>query len=341
MVFLKAFSCFTIISDKVADCSSDNDCCSTTTTVKRNDVISVTNKFSWEEIRKRSKNFSKVIGSGGFSTVYLARLPESSSGLAAVKVQLACTERLARIYDQELQILLRLKHPNIVKYLGYCDDREEERVLLFEYASNGTLHDKLHNSRGDVTLTWRTRKLIAFQLAAALEYLHGIQIIHGDIKASNVLLDQQQNCKLCDFGSAKLGFTSMVLPPSSTKMNRMIMGSQGYVDPHYLKTGLVSKKNDVYSYGVVLLELITGRVAFSFEKGEKLTEIAGPAVSGVVSVETMVDPRLRHCDGFNLEEAKAMVSLAGKCIGGSPMARPCAAEIVAFMKNKFQSVTQL
>ncbi|KAI3807576.1 hypothetical protein L1987_23506 [Smallanthus sonchifolius] len=302
---MKSFFCFTV-SDKVADCSSDDK----------------VNKFSWEEIKKRSGNFSTQIGSGGFSTVYLARLPDS--GLTAVKIQSACTERLARIHDQELQILIRLKHPNIVRLLGHCDDREEERVLLFEYASNGTLHDKLHH------LTWKARTLIAFQLAVALEYLHGMQIIHGDIKASNILLDQNLNCKLGDFGSAKLGFTSMVLPPSSTKMNRMIMGSQGYIDPHYLKTGLVSKKNDIYSFGVVLLELITGREAFSLERGEMLTEIMGP----VVGVEEVVDPRL---NGFDLEEVKAMVSMAGKCIASSPMARPCATKIVAFMRDKFQA----
>ncbi|KAI3523374.1 hypothetical protein L1887_01438 [Cichorium endivia] len=94
----------------------------------------------WEEIKKRSRNLSRVIGSGGFSTVYLARLPDS--GLTAVKIQLACTERLAQIHDQELQILLRLKHPNIVNFLGHCDNKEEERVLLFEYVSKGIAPQK-------------------------------------------------------------------------------------------------------------------------------------------------------------------------------------------------------
>nr|GEV37581.1 RNA-directed DNA polymerase, eukaryota [Tanacetum cinerariifolium] len=275
MVFiLKA--CFTISSDdhssKVADCGSSS-----------------SKAFSWDEITKASKNFSKVIGSGGFSTVYLARLGDV---LTAVKIQSSCTDRLTRIHDQELQILLTLEHhPNIVNFLGHSSSCDEH-ALLFEYVS------------------WKQRTMIAFHLAQALEYIHSLHIIHGDIKASNLLLDQHYNSKLCDFGSAKLGFTSMVLPPSSTKTNRMmIMGSQGYVDPHYLKTGLVSKKNDIYSYGVVLLELITGKEAFSMERGDKLTQIIGK----VVCVDDVMDPRLIKYDAFDIEEVKGMVKMAGKC----------------------------
>ncbi|KAI3757505.1 hypothetical protein L6452_05045 [Arctium lappa] len=312
MPFLNFFGCYTI-SDKVADCSAE--------------YGGATNTFSWEDLKKRSGNFSTIIGSGGFSTVYLAKLPDST--LTAIKIQSVCTERLTRIHEQELQILLRLKHPNIVKLLGHCNDREQEGVLLFEYVSNGTLHEKLQTK----AMSWKARTSIARQLASALEYLHGMQIIHGDIKSSNILLDEQENCKLCDFGSAKLGFSSMVLPPCSTKRSRlMVMGSHGYVDPDYLKTGLVSKKNDVYSYGVVLLELVTGREAFSLERGEMLTEV----VKGVVEVEEVVDPRLRYGGGgVDMEEVKDMVEMAVMCIGCLPMNRPCASEIVAWMKEKF------
>lgn len=175
---------------------------------------------------------------------------------------------------------------------------------MFEYVPNGNLQDKLHTAKttrirrggrktaagagGDEeeqgVLSWNSRIKIAFQLAQALEYLHHqcpLQIVHGDIKASNILLDHQLNCKLCDFGSAKMGFASSVFPPSPPPpppMSRMMVGSPGYTDPHYLRTGIASKKNDVYSFGVILLELITGREALCSRTGHKLTSIAAPAL---------------------------------------------------------------
>ncbi|KAK9056606.1 hypothetical protein SSX86_023968 [Deinandra increscens subsp. villosa] len=260
----------------LADCSTSED-----------DIAPTTfHEFSWYDIKKGTRNFSAQIGSGGFSTVYLASLPDF--GLTAVKIQSTCTQRLAQIHDHELQVFTRLKNLNIAKFLGHCsNDSEQERALLFEFASNDTLHERLDHHN----LTWKTRTAIAFQLASAMEYLHGINIIHADIKSSNILLDQDLNCKLCDFGSAKLGFASMVLPPSSTKMNRMITGSQGYVDPNYLKPDWFQTRM-MYSFGVVLLELITGREAFSLERGEKLTEMMGAVVNGTVGVEEVMDPRL-------------------------------------------------
>lgn len=289
------FLCFTIFSDydKVADCGT-------------NENIVTPCSFTWEEIRKGSMNFSTQIGCGGFSTVYVARLPH---GLTALKIQ------SARFHDKELQILSQLTpHPNIVNFLGHCSniDDSEQRVLLFEYASNGTLHEKLNH------LKWKTRTKIAFQLASALEYLHSIQIIHGDIKASNILLDQHLNCKLCDFGSATIS--------SSTKQKKqMIMGSQGYVDPDYLKKGFVSMTNDIYGYGVVLLQLITGREAFSLEKGEKLIDFMAPVLNGDMRLEeVMMMDNLIH-----LDEAKAMLNLAKNCIHSSPMLRPSATQILA------------
>ena len=205
----------------------------------------------------------------------------------------------------------------------------------------------LHGSTGSedkkLLLQWKTRMAIAFQLAQAIEYLHEkceLQIVHGDIKASNVLLDENLNCKLCDFGSAKMGFSSTVLPPSTSRMNQvMMMGSPGYVDPHYLRTGIPSKKNDIYSFGVILLELLTGIEAFCSERVQPLTSVVGPILRDAGQVGNLVDPRLSG--SFDLEEAREMAAMAELCLGPSPTLRPSASDILHTMKLKIPSISYL
>ncbi|XP_015574510.1 probable receptor-like protein kinase At4g10390 [Ricinus communis] len=291
----------------------DDDCCE--------------KKYSWNDIERLTMNFARVVGSGGFSTVFLARLP--SLTLGAVKIH-GNSDHLNRLFKQELDILLQLRHDNIVKLLGHCDD-QDRGALVLEYVPNGSLQDKLHGAATEI-LSWKRRMAIAFQLAQALEYLHDkctLQIVHGDIKASNILLDEHLNCKLCDFGSAKMGFSSMVMPSSRTK--QVMMGSPGYTDPHYLRTGMASKKNDIYSYGVIILELVTGMEAFCEERGQLLTSMMGPMLRNARDCEAtkmaeMVDPRL--AGDFDLKEARAMLSLSALCLGQSPVLRPSAAQIL-------------
>ncbi|XP_031274687.1 probable receptor-like protein kinase At1g33260 [Pistacia vera] len=296
---------------------------------------SSTKKYSWDDIETFTNNFSVVIGSGGFSNVYLARLPGSIHPQGAIKI-------LNQVFQQELDILLRLCHENIVKFLGYCNDKDEG-ALVFEYVPNGSLHEKLHggSKRMESILPWKNRMAIAFQLAKAIEYLHEkctLHIVHGDIKSSNILLDEYFNCKLCDFGSAKMGFSSVVLPPSRTK--QVMMGSPGYTDPHYLRTGIASKKNDIYSYGVILLELVTGMAAFCPERGQLLTSLAAAVLKDVSECESkkvkeMVDPRLGG--EFDLEEARTMLSISELCLRQAPIHRPSASEILHTMEDKIFS----
>lgn len=308
----------------------------------------IVRRFSWDEIEVLTMkcSSSRMIGYGGFSSVYLAKFLDSSLG--AVKIQCS-SERLNQVYKQELEILLSVSHPNIVKLKGYCDERDEG-VLVFDYMCNGTLDENLRGSRkNSFTLSWKKRMVIAYQLASAIEYLHdrcSLQIVHGDIKASNVLLDEDFNCKLCDFGSAKMGFSSLVLPPSSSsslprKHNRMIVGSQGYLDPHYLKTGLASKKQDVYSFGVILLELITGIEAFCAKNKQKLTTIADPMLRDATKVEELMDPQFDNDHTFDLEEAKVMASVSAMCLRRSPSTRLSASEIITTMKDQVPSISKL
>ncbi|TYJ22417.1 hypothetical protein E1A91_A08G124700v1 [Gossypium mustelinum] len=281
-------------------------------------------KFRWEEIKAATKDFSRVIGQGGFSNVYLANLSGSSHG--AVKIH-AASDLLNQVFKQELDILLRLHHDNIVKLLGYCDDLE-----------------KLHEREKEV-LSWKTRTSIAFQLAQAIEYLHEkctLHIVHGDIKPSNVLLDQYFNCKLCDFGSAKMGFSSTVVPPSCSRTKQVMVGSPGYTDPHYWRTGLTSKKNDVYGLGVIILELVTGMKAFCPEKGQLLTSIVAPNLRDLSEhgaeekVAQLVDPRL--AGEFDLEEARCLLSIAALCLHQSLTVRPSVSQIIEMIKEKITSI---
>ncbi|KAL0409171.1 UNVERIFIED_CONTAM: putative receptor-like protein kinase [Sesamum radiatum] len=186
-------------------------------------------------------------------------------------------------------------------------------------------------------LPWKTRLAVAFQLAQAIAYLHRNCIVHGDIKASNILLDEDLNCKLCDFGSAKMGLSSTVALQDSN--SRMMVGSPGYTDPLYLKTGLASDKNDVYSFGVVVLELITGMEAFSPGRGEALATRAGPMLRDVEKVGEMVDGRIRG--EVDLEEARAMAALSAICVSDSPSVRPSAPDILTTMRSKVPSLSLL
>ncbi|KAF5187231.1 Salt tolerance receptor-like cytoplasmic kinase [Thalictrum thalictroides] len=302
-------------------------------------TTTVIRRFSWKEIISLSANFSTVIDQGGFSTVYLAHFPNSSSCHGAIKIH-ENTQRLNQNFRQEFDILLHLgRHQNIVQLLGYCDEQDDDKggALLFEYVPSGNLQQKLHGKTA-ARMPWKSRMWIAFQLARAIKYLHHnctLPIVHGDIKSSNILLDDQLNCKLCDFGSAKMGFSATLRPSSSLSL----MGSPGYIDPHYLRTGIASKKNDVYSFGVILLELITGMEAFCSETEQLLTNIAGPLLRGgqnKVDLRSLMPAEdLSHSEE---EEVMTMASISALCLTQQPSLRPSMEDIVTTMTNKISSI---
>ncbi|PHU12738.1 putative receptor-like protein kinase [Capsicum chinense] len=309
-----------------------------TADIEEVDYSKRTVEYTCDEVEKFTMNLSRsrLIAYGGFSTVYLAQFPDSM--LCAVKIIDLSSERFEKVYKQELDILLQIEHENIVKFLGNCDNGDAG-MLLFEYIPNGTLQEKLHCIEAKKVLSWRNRMAIAYQLAKAIEYLHEkctLPIVHGDIKSSNVLLDKKFNCKLCDFGSAKMGFSSTILPPSA---NRVLLGSPGYTDPHYLRTGIASKKNDIYSYGIIILELISGFEALSSDNGERLISKASVILRDSSKVAEMIDSRLNGV--YDLEEAKVMVSLAGFCLGDSPSLRPSASQILSTITSKISSMSFL
>ncbi|CAN6276447.1 unnamed protein product [Urochloa humidicola] len=294
-------------------------------------------QLAWAEVEAATRGFSsRVVGRGGFSTVYLASLPSSSSSrLGAVKVTCS-SERLRRAFRRELDVLLSLRHPHVVRLLGYCDERDEG-VLVFEYAPNGDLHEMLHGAAAG--LPWARRVAVAFQVAAALEYLHegrgeDAPVIHGDIKASNVLLDADLNAKLCDFGFAHVGVAANAAGgggggrPSAP---RAVMGSPGYVDPHLLRSGVATEKSDVYSFGVLLLELLTGKEAVCRDTRHRLAAAVGPKLAGG-EVSDVLDQRLGG--EYDAAEAAAVAEIAMECVSDRPELRPSMADVARALREK-------
>ncbi|PAN46490.1 hypothetical protein PAHAL_9G189200 [Panicum hallii] len=290
--------------------------------------------LSWAQVEAMTGGFtSAVVGEGGFSTVYLARL---SGALAAVKVHRS-SERLHRVFRQELDTLQRVRHPHIVRLLAFCE-QQEEGVLVLEFAANGNLHERLHGGgKAAGAMPWARRVSVALQVARALEYLHDQcepQVVHGDVKASNVLLDASMTAKLCDFGSARMGFSAAVRPRSSA---HTMLGSPGYVDPHYIRSGVVTKKSDVYSFGVLLLELLTGMEAFCAEEGRLLTAVLAPrlrASAPACDARGLVDERLGTA--YDAAEAAAVAALAAACVGENPSLRPSMADVVRTLEHRAQ-----
>ncbi|XP_059639416.1 probable receptor-like protein kinase At1g49730 [Cornus florida] len=211
--------------------------------------------YALEELKSATRDFRIRIGVGATSVVYLAELGDGQFG--AVKRVMEEKGGSKKMFLDEVSVLLRISHPNLVGLLGFCLDKGEQ-LLLLEYVPNKSLFDRMHTRHGQSsgTLSWSSRLSIALDIARALDYLHSVAdpaVIHRDVKSSNILLVNDNHAKLADFGLCKLGHDIQSAQTPTT-----IKGSLGYVDTCYLNTGLVSPKSDVYSFGVLLLELITG-----------------------------------------------------------------------------------
>lgn len=214
-------------------------------------------RFSLAEIQSATKNFSEalLIGRGGFGKVYKG-LIHSGRETVAIK-RLKSSSRQGRCeFLTEIETLSELRHINLVSLIGYCSDYKE-MILVYEYMPNGTLADHLYNyaRKGDdsCTLTWKQRLNICIGAGRGIDYLHtGHGIIHRDVKASNILLDDNFIAKVSDFGLAKPENQSKLQSHVSTK----VKGTYGYLDPYYFSTRKLTRKSDTYAFGVVLLELV-------------------------------------------------------------------------------------
>lgn len=225
--------------------------------------------FTLKEMEEATCSFSdkNFLGKGGFGRVYRGTL-RSGEVVAIKKMELppfkaAEGEREFRV---EVDILSRLDHPNLVCLIGYCADGKH-RFLVYEYLQKGNLQDHLNGINGKAKMDWHQRLRVALGAARGLAYLHssssvGTAIVHRDFKSTNILLDANFEAKISDFGLAKL-------MPEGKEMyvTARVLGTFGYFDPEYTSTGKLTLQSDVYAFGVVLLELMTGRQALDLNQG--------------------------------------------------------------------------
>ncbi|KAK4772017.1 hypothetical protein SAY86_013792 [Trapa natans] len=234
----------------------------------------------------------------------------------------------------EVNFLGVVKHPNLVKLVGYCaedDERGIQRLLVYELMHNKSLDDHLL-CRVSTALPWMLRLRIAQDAARGLAYLHeemDFQLIFRDFKTSNILLDEDFRAKLSDFGLARQGPADGLSHVSTS-----VVGTVGYAAPEYVQTGRLTAKSDVWSFGVVLYELITGRrvIESNLPRGEqKLLEWVKPYISDPKKFHLIVDPRLQG--EYCIKSAQKLAFLANKCLMKQPKSRPKMSMVVELLEN--------
>lgn len=309
--------------------------------------------FGFTELKAATRGFSRslLIGEGGFGCVYkgvVSVLDCSGLGVdGGGKIDVAIKQLNRNGYQghkewiNEVNFLGVAKHPNLVKLVGYCaedDERGIQRLLVYELMPNKSLEDHLL-ARSSCPLSWMKRLRIAQDAARGLAYLHeemDFQLIFRDFKASNILLDEDFNAKLSDFGLARQGPAAGLGHVSTS-----VVGTVGYAAPEYVQTGRLTAKSDVWSFGVVLYELITGRRAVerNLPRGEqKLLEWVRPCVSDSKKFHLIMDSRLKGEDC--IKSAQKVASLANKCLTKNPKSRPRMSEVVEILGiiiNEFQA----
>uniref|UniRef100_A0A7N0VJG4 non-specific serine/threonine protein kinase n=1 Tax=Kalanchoe fedtschenkoi TaxID=63787 RepID=A0A7N0VJG4_KALFE len=283
--------------------------------------------YSYEELMEITNGFMRenIIGEGGFGAVFKGWLADGR--LVAVKQLKAGSGQGEREFRAEVEIISRVHHRHLVSLVGYCIS-EHQRLLIYEFLPNKTLEHHLHG-KGMPVLEWTKRMKIALGAARGLAYLHEDcqpKIIHRDIKSANILLDEFFEAQVADFGLAKL------TDDNNTHVSTRVMGTFGYMAPEYATSGKLTDRSDVFSFGVVLLELITGRKPVDPTQpfgDESLVEWARPLL--VTALETgdiseLVDPRLEN--HFVHPEMLRMIEAAAACVRHSAPKRPRMMQVV-------------
>lgn len=284
--------------------------------------------FTFPELLAATNNFraDSFLGEGGFGKVYKGWLENSKQVVAIKQLDLDGLQG-NREFLVEVLMLSLLHHPNLVNLIGYCADGDQ-RLLVYEYMQLGSLDDHLLDLSPDKDrLSWNTRMKIAAGAAKGIEYLHvkaSPPVIFRDLKCSNILLGEGYHPKLSDFGLAKLAPVG-----DNTHVSTRVMGTYGYCAPEYAMTGQLTVKSDIYSFGVVLLEIISGRRAIdnSRRAGEQnLVAWARPLFKDRRKFSQMVDPML-HGE-YPVRGLYQALAVAAMCVQEQPSMRPLMSDVV-------------
>lgn len=283
--------------------------------------------FSSTELKEATNNFSddNIAGSGGYGVVYKGILPNNR--VVAIKKSKISDESQIEQFINEVVILTQINHRNVVKLLGCCLETEVP-LLVYEFISNGTLFSHIHSKESASWLSWGNCLRIATEAANALAYLHSAAstpIIHRDVKSANILLDDSYTAKISDFGASRL------IPVDQTRLNTLVEGTLGYLDPEYFQTGDLNEKSDVYSFGVVLAELLTGKTPLVPVQNEK-----NLATYFFVSVKQgllpeIIEPQLLR--EATTEELNIVAELVNKCLNLKGEDRPTMKDVAAELEG--------
>ncbi|XP_019054726.1 PREDICTED: probable serine/threonine-protein kinase At1g01540 [Nelumbo nucifera] len=288
--------------------------------------------YTLRELEDATNGFAdeNVIGEGGYGIVYRGVLDDKSQ--VAVKNLLNNRGQAEREFKVEVEAIGRVRHKNLVRLLGYCVEGAH-RILVYEYVDNGNLEQWLHGDVGPYSpLTWEIRMNIVLGTANGLTYLHeGLEpkVVHRDIKSSNILLDKQWNPKVSDFGLAKL------LGSERSYVTTRVMGTFGYVAPEYASTGMLNERSDVYSFGILLMEVISGRnpVDYSRPPGEvNLVEWLRTMVANRNS-EGVLDPKIPQKP--TSRELKRALLVALRCVDSDAQKRPKMGHVIHMLEDDF------
>lgn len=278
-------------------------------------------KFTYEELEKATDGFKdeSLVGRGSFSCVFKGVLKDGTTVAVKRAILSSDMKKNSKEFHTELDLLSRLNHAHLLNLLGYCEEGGE-RLLVYEFMANGSLHQHLHSKNKEMKeqFDWVRRVTIAVQAARGIEYLHGYAcppVIHRDIKSSNILIDEEHNARVADFGLSLLGPAN-----SSSPLAELPAGTLGYLDPEYYRLHYLTTKSDVYSFGVLLLEILSGRKAIDMQYEEgNIVEWGVPLIKNG-EIEAVLDPSLKPPS--DLEALKRIANIASKCVRMRGKERP-------------------